>query len=45
MTKMFLLCTAMIPIAVHYELPEVGAMLVIASILFLNVVNNKIKKS
>lgn len=44
MTKMFLLCAAMIPMAAHYDLPEVGAMLVIASILFLNVVNDKVKK-
>lgn len=45
MTKMFLLCTAMVPMAVHYELPELGAVLVIAGILFLNVVDKKIKKS
>lgn len=39
--KAFIFCMALVPIAVHYELSEVGAILVIAGILLVNVIKEK----
>lgn len=39
--KAFILCLACVPVAVHYELPEVGAIMVIAGMCLVNVVKEK----